>query len=297
MSRPDGRFAIAPRVGGWAGTDLIGPIPPGGPSFTVAPLVAATPEEGRAAVDTLLASGADFVKVRDHLSPDTYRAILERARQRSVDVAGHVPYEIDVRMVSDLGQRSIEHMAGIPVACSSDEELIRRDLPTLLRQTDGSAPAVDTALMQRTTDTFDRSKCLAIGRHLAKNGTWVAPTLSVFDPERVARILGLAGRPLERYMPADALEYWRQASSRDPIAKAALDRLNRYFAALLAMVAALNDAGVGVLVGTDSPLTQIYPGFSVHEELAWRAISVVSTSSAASTQAGSRTSSSSTPIR
>jgi imidazolonepropionase-like amidohydrolase len=268
MLRSDGRFAAAPRVGGWAGTDLIGPIPPGGPSFTVAPLVAATPEEGRAAVDRLLASGADFVKVRDHLSPDTYRAILQHARQRNVHVAGHVPYDIDVRTASDLGQRSIEHMAGIPVACSSDEDLIRRDLPTLLRQTYGSAPEVDTALMQRTTDTFDRSKCLALGRHLAKNGTWVTPTLSVFDPDRAARILGRAERPLERYMPADALEYWRQASSRDPIAKAA-DRLDRYFQALLAMVAALHDGGAGVLVGTDAPLTQIYPGFSVHEELAW----------------------------
>ena len=268
MSRLDGGFPVAPRVGAWAGTDLIGPIPPGGLSFTVAPLVVATPEEGRAAVDKVLASGADFVKVRDHLGSDTYRTILQHARQRNVPVAGHVPYEIDVRTASDLGQRSIEHMAGIPVACSSDEHLIRREMPTLLQQTLGSAPAVDTALMQRTANTFDGTKCLALGRHLAKNGTWAAPTLSVFNPERVARMVGRAERPLERYMPADALEYWRQARSRDPISAAAPDRLDRYFQALLAMVAALHNAGVGVLVGTDSPITQVYPGFSVHEELA-----------------------------
>src|SRR4029079_11699588 len=61
------------------------------------PRVVHVSEPGRAAVvvDSLVAGGADFVKVHDWLTLDVYRALAVRARFRGIRLAGHLPIEVD----------------------------------------------------------------------------------------------------------------------------------------------------------------------------------------------------------
>jgi hypothetical protein len=78
-----------------------------------------------------------------------------------------VPYGLAAGEVSDLGQRSIEHMDGLLLACSSAEaqlrEIIRQGRPFPL---------------ERLLDTFDVGKASMLAARLRKNGTWLCPTLT-----------------------------------------------------------------------------------------------------------------------
>jgi imidazolonepropionase-like amidohydrolase len=52
---------------------------------------AATPEDGRQAVRDAYAEGYQFIKVYGKLSLETFSAVLDEARQRSMRVVGHIP--------------------------------------------------------------------------------------------------------------------------------------------------------------------------------------------------------------
>ena len=68
-----------------------GPILDGAPAIQPGSVSASDPVTGRALVDSLAAAGADFIKVYDNLSPETYDAVLARARSRAIPVDGHLP--------------------------------------------------------------------------------------------------------------------------------------------------------------------------------------------------------------
>src|SRR5688500_8384315 len=80
-----------------------------------------TPDEARAAVDSLVRLGVDFVKVHGQLRRETYFAIARAARERGVAFAGHIPSSVTAAEASDSGQRSLEHLLRIPNACTPPE--------------------------------------------------------------------------------------------------------------------------------------------------------------------------------
>ncbi|MGH8208801.1 MAG: amidohydrolase family protein, partial [Steroidobacteraceae bacterium] len=57
-------------------------------------VVVSTAVAGREDVDELKRDGADFIKVYDRLSRDTYYAIADEAKKQSIPFAGHVPYAV-----------------------------------------------------------------------------------------------------------------------------------------------------------------------------------------------------------
>src|SRR5688500_5861255 len=85
----------------------------------------ASPETARRVVDSLADGGADFIKVYNLLPRDAYFALAERAKQRGIPFVGHVPQDVRVEEASEAGQRSIEHLNGLPEACSSVGDSVR----------------------------------------------------------------------------------------------------------------------------------------------------------------------------
>lgn len=82
-----------------------GPILDGeGPTWPGA-VVVRTPAEARAAVDSLVDGGADFIKVHHFLSREAYFATAEQAKLRSVAVVGHVPFAVRPEEAAAAGQR------------------------------------------------------------------------------------------------------------------------------------------------------------------------------------------------
>ncbi len=76
--------------------------------------------------------------------------------------------------------------------------------------------------------------------------------------------------PRARYIPASSREFWKPEKGmltryRTPAYK---EFRKREFAKMLEHIAAARRAGVWFLAGTDTSIPYIYPGFSVHDELA-----------------------------
>ena len=102
---------------------LDGPLagPPRIDAFTVG-----TAEEARLAVQLLAARGADFLKVYSSLPRDAYFAIAQESKRIGIPFAGHVPEAVSPAEASEAGQRSQEHLMNILLACSTNEEELRR---------------------------------------------------------------------------------------------------------------------------------------------------------------------------
>ena len=83
-----------------------------------------TPEEARQAVDTVKKRGLDFVKILS-VSRESYFAIADESAKQAIPFVGHVPYSVSVREAATAGQKSIEHLTGILLACSSREDELR----------------------------------------------------------------------------------------------------------------------------------------------------------------------------
>jgi imidazolonepropionase-like amidohydrolase len=200
--------------------------------------------QARRAVDSIDKLRADFVKIRTASSREAYFAILAAARQRGLTVAGHAPTVVSLREASDSGQRSFEHSIVDQVA---------------------RMPAAERR---------------ALYARLAANGTWYVPTLVVLSAPRtpdtaVVAMLDdtLALRDSRRRFVAPSLaDWWRiQIAERmqDTVTTRRFgDAWRAGYDGTLDVIRAMRAAGVPILVGTDAGSVMVFPGFSVHEEMA-----------------------------
>jgi len=99
-------------------------------------VVVRTPAEARKAVRQAKQQGADFVKVYDNLSRESYFAVISEARRLHLPVEGHLPAAITAEEASNAGQKSIEHAMGIASAGPALYALFRKkntwQCPTLI---------------------------------------------------------------------------------------------------------------------------------------------------------------------
>jgi imidazolonepropionase-like amidohydrolase len=217
--------------------------------------------QARAAVDRYQANGADFIKVYDGVPRDAYFAIVDEAHKLGISFVGHVPDAIRVEEASDAGQKSIEHLIGVALGASSEEEtlfaikwtqtgdFLRRDL--------------------RANATYEESKAAALFARFVKNGTWQCPTLVVnrsyehFDDGIFMHKKWL------KYIPSDTRDLWKKMGDDTGKQRSAQywSDAHRQFPEELKLVGRMYRAGVAILAGTDTYNPYVFPGFSLHEEL------------------------------
>jgi hypothetical protein len=258
------RTLVGPRVL-TPGPILTGPRPP----RTVWPgsIPISDAQSAREAVDRLLNAGVDFIKVHNAVPRDAYFAVSEEANKRKVPFVGHVPDYITAAEASAAHQKSIEHLTGILVACSTSQQELRQKLTDVMP----TADLLTTYRSRRRIEaeslaTFSEDKAAALFRLFSKNGTWQVPTLvnlrqSAFPDREYPE-----EEMLSRYVPQPLRERTRD------IKTAILKQLTPedfaigipLFNKQLEVVTAMKQAGVQLLAGTDMVL---YPGFSLHEEL------------------------------
>ena len=215
-------------------------------------LLARNPDEGQAAVDSLVALGVDFVKVHTRLSPATYFAIARRARERRIPFAGHVSQAVGAEAASDSGQRSIEHLLGIPAPCTAAESLALRPQFTV-QSALGRCSSRDLAPLYAKFVT---------------NSTWVTPTFAAAYEIALWPKRALPGDSLAHYLPAAMRKFVLDIFPMPDSIPPGADRVGRaMLAKRQAQVATMYRAGVGILTGTDAPLRNSPPGFGLHEEL------------------------------
>jgi imidazolonepropionase-like amidohydrolase len=236
-----------------SGPMLDGPVPQFPSS---APVKSAA--DGRRAVDELAKGGADFIKIQSLIPRDGYFAAADEAKKLRIVFVGHVPDAVRAVEASNAGQKSVEHLTGVFEGCSSIED-------ELMKQPRGPGRG-------RFLSTYDPARAKALIALFVKNQTWQVPTLYWERGEWLIEQTNSGSDPLEKYAPpawkqrtwpmftSDISKHW----STDPLP----DR-EKFVQKELEMVGEMNRAGVPLLAGTDTAAgVRVYPGFSLHEELA-----------------------------
>src|SRR5580658_7176843 len=235
-----------------AGPMLDGPVP----AFpSSAPVKDAA--DGRRIVDELKANGADFIKIQSLVPRDGYFAAADEAKKQGIVFAGHVPDAVRAAEASNAGQKSIEHLTGVFEGCSSVEA-------ELMSKPRGPGRG-------RFLSTYDPAKAKALIALFLKNQTWQVPTLYWEQGEWLIEQTNSGVDPLAKYAPAAWRERTWPMFTKDILASWSTDSLadrEAFFQAELRMVGEMNQAGLGILAGTDTAAgVRVYPGFSLHQEL------------------------------
>src|ERR1700730_407366 len=217
-----------------------------------------TPEEGRETVRQLKSGGADFVKVYSQLSRDSFLAIVEEAKKHNLPFSGHVPFSVSALEASDAGQKSMEHLWGIYLSCSSREEELRSEM--LKGGVNLSGSERIRLEMDEAAAAYDEGKAANVFAHLAKNGTWMVPTFKAVLPDSEIFDLRVTTDPRLKYIPLAIQKRWSAAASAGAAIK------SKSFERKLQVVGAMHRAGVLFLAGTGvewgEPFT--YAGISLH---------------------------------
>ena len=188
----------------------------------------ASPEEAVRWVDSVAALGADHIKVRNWPSPEISRAIVERARERRLQVVGHgnEPFP-------RTGVTTLEHGIWPPL--------------------EGSDAARDSLWHQLAANGVAMVPTLV---------TWpirLDPPDTLIAKLNARRIAGL------RYVPKKTRELWREQLV-DLKQEGQTDWLTIYRGEMRNAAEMLR-AGMTLLAGTDVGAPLLVAGFSLHDEL------------------------------
>lgn len=220
--------------------------------------------DARRAVGEIKAGGADFIKVYSRLSRDAYFALADEAKQQRIPFEGHVPDAVTAQEASAAGQRSMEHLLGIPFACSNRQEELTADLSRaqMLRQR--------LTIEGEAYNSLDEKKCQQLFVEFRANDTWQVPTLTLLrlwghlDDSKYlsdSRLAYIDRRFRERWDERTSFQrqHWTNAEFR--LARGVFSMDER-------VAGAMFRSGVPMMAGTDAMNPYCFPGFSLHDELA-----------------------------
>jgi imidazolonepropionase-like amidohydrolase len=232
----------------------------------------ATPEAGRRFVDSIAAAGGGFIKVYSRLDPDVYRAIAQRAKERGIPFAGHIPTLLAAREASDLGQRTVEHLTNLLTDCSSERDALRAEVAGAVaspRRWD-SAGILQRGQALRVLASYDPGRCREVARRFKANGTVMVPTMTVLRSVAFLDDSSLRRDPRLKYVPAWLSSRWDPSQDFRFRMLTADDWAFRKRAhqRQLEIIRLFREEGVTFLPGTDLGNPYLYPGFSLHDELA-----------------------------
>jgi imidazolonepropionase-like amidohydrolase len=242
-----------------------GPWLAGGGRKTPEQYPVANAEEARAAVRALKQRGADFIKVISMPSREVFFAVAEEARKQNISFVGHLPFEIGAAEASNAGMRSIEHFlySGFALSFSSKEEELRKRLVEAERKGDSAAWE---AIAHEADLTYSTEKAATLFQTLKKNGTWVTPTIASLDITSHPEAWKLDDANLD-FVPPSLAKEWRSSLSDDRMKKRAA-WLGRQAVNDWKLTGELHRGGIPLLVGSDSLDPFVFPGDSLHRELA-----------------------------
>jgi hypothetical protein len=236
-------------------------VPSDDPKLPV--MVPRSPDEARAMYDRVDQQGVDFIKVLTRLPAESYYALIDRGRKWGLPIAGRVPDEVSVWDAIDARQKSMEHLMGVALACSREEDRLRRLLLDSERQND---LAKRREYSQRVLDTYDPARAEKLFQRMALFESWQTPTLVMWS--RTFHLDGAErfGNPELRRVPEAVRAGWPAPDSvATPADTAGL--IQRVWDLYLGMVARMQADGVPLLAGTDTGDPWTYPGAELHREL------------------------------
>lgn len=219
-----------------------------------------TEDQGRQFVRKSKGEAADFIKIlSDGLPRDVYFAVADEAKKQGIPFVGHVPYSLSAIEASDAGQLSFEHKYAVTIPCSELEELIKSHLAKIDNFRERVKALAEIG--------YDQQKATSFFRRLIENGTYVCPTLVVWNDAAYLDKTELANDPRLAYFPSE-LRNWHKTMGERIIDDDVVANLRRICLGSHDLVDEMNRAGVKILAGTDSgSVPFLFQGFSLHDEL------------------------------
>jgi imidazolonepropionase-like amidohydrolase len=196
-----------------------------------------SPQEARATVARLAATEIDFIKIRTVHDRDTYLALNEAANAHGIPLVGHVP-PYSAQAILEAGQDGIDHG------------------------------------FSRAFDKETRDERLTVWRRFAAAGVPVVPTLviggAILTPlDRLRAIVeDEAGKvePRRPYLSRFLLLDWREQFLEQSVE--GQEQFRKFADQGVQHMREMHDAGMDLLAGTDTGVINLYPGSSLHDELA-----------------------------
>ena len=206
--------------------------------------------------------GADFIKVYSEIPASTYRSLVKRAPEYNLHIAGHKPLNVSLEETILLGQRNFEHGRIFMFDCFPEAESLRI-AKNKQQQFAKSMPSM--------VNHFDKIEARRLMELMRIHNTHWTPTLQTLKMSAFADDPNFVMNPLLKYIPN--IRQWliwnpdtRRASQKNTSPDT--NGLNMaFYRASQKQVKMANDLGVPIIAGTDVTDTQVYPGFSLHQEL------------------------------
>lgn len=234
-------------TGAWAGPRLI----TSGPSLNGNSVE--SPEHAARLVREQHAAGYDFLKLHPGLEPAEFAAIANTANAIGIPFAGHVSFAVGLDAALSSGQATIDHLDGYAEQLVPDESPLH-----------GVAPEW---FGLNLAAGFDTGRVGPLAESTARSGVWNVPTQSLFETTAGAQSAAeLLARPGMEHIGPELRERWSEAVNRLQGAATGQERA-AFLAVRRSLIAALSEAGAGLLLGSDAPQIMNVPGFSVHQEL------------------------------
>ena len=212
--------------------------------------------------------GVDLIKSYDDMPADAYYALLAAAKSAGIEVSGHVPYVADVVTAVQHGHRSIEHAQSIPLDCSDYAAQFHQIVQATLAGDKTVKWPSDAERLRFTIDGFNPGKCASLLRELKQHNAYYVPTHMTREMEARASDTAYQHNVHLNYVMPALKAMWqpdlqKTANANDEMRK----QYRRFFDHGLMITRLAHEAGVAIMLGTDSNDTMVIPGFSVHSEM------------------------------
>jgi hypothetical protein len=222
-----------------------------GENAAASDVTATNEEEAKAAVAFYAKRGYEQIKLYNSIEPSLVPALAREAHARGMTVTGHIPYRMLAHEAVDAGYDGIEHVNMLFLNFFADHTT---DTRTTKRFTLVGDHAADFDLASKPAADFFAQ--------LRKHRTVVDPTLVAFEPMFVGRP-GQVTPGMEELVARLPVLKQREARTEVLPMDGKEELYARSWNKVLAMVRALYDAKVPMVVGTDD-----VQGLTLHHELA-----------------------------
>jgi hypothetical protein len=214
-----------------------------------------TKEEAVTKVTAYKRDGYDFLKIHPGIKLEVFDALVARAKELDIALAGHVPVDVGVRHAMESGFASIDHVDGFL------EGLVPQSLN--VNPNENGFFGYNFASLANT-DEID--ELVAISK---KNKVWIVPTQSLFErwfaPIKAEELLN---QPEMKFMPKSTLDNWKRRKIQSTESGGFdADQWKRFNDIRLKLINRLQKDGHGMLLGSDAPQLFNVPGFSIHHEI------------------------------
>ncbi|WP_058188460.1 amidohydrolase family protein [Terracidiphilus gabretensis] len=219
--------------------DFAGIIDGPGP-VSLGAVIAATPAEGIALVDKYKAAGARQIKIYSSMQPNVLKAITARAHSLGLTVTGHIPDGMTAIEGVNDGMDQINH--------------IQYEMPYFTHQPvglDGKPDRTKPPILD-----LDSPRARDLITTFKTHYTVLDPTMALFETFMHTEPLNQLEPGIDHVAPQ-----LREALDSPPAANPDLAKAR--WAAFIATLRTLHQAGIPIIAGTD----QAIPGYSLHREL------------------------------